>query len=191
MGCSPIIFQWKCRCHQDSIISTRIWCAKHPTWNQPQLSNFNYGIIMESIVPMTHVPQFWVLKSGGFHLKTNGCSRLKTLVICLGQLLASKIHIKVNWRNKITKSIAILHISILLHGKNLHRLMLLHIHHIIFDWSVKSALFSSLWCTCNLLLGREGRYIVVKVHLYTLRTNFNTYDHSNKISFYLASNFLY
>ena len=47
------------------------------------------------------------------------------------QLLTLKIHSVFNLRNKIIKEIAILLISIFLHGKILHCLILLHIWHMI------------------------------------------------------------
>ena len=50
-------------------------------------------------------------------VKMSSYGKLQTLVICLGQLLVSKIHSNFNSRNKIAKQFAILVISILLHGK--------------------------------------------------------------------------
>ena len=51
-------------------------------------------------------------------IKMSGFGRLKTLVICLDKLLASRIHKNFNSRNKITRKIGILMIYISLHGKN-------------------------------------------------------------------------
>jgi hypothetical protein len=58
-------------------------------------------------------------------VKMSSYGKLQTLLICLGQLLASKNHINFNYRNKITKKIVVLLNSIFLHGTNLHCLILL------------------------------------------------------------------
>ena len=60
-------------------------------------------------------------------VKMSTCSKFYKLVICSRQPLASKIHNISNLRNKLNENFVILLISILLHGKVLHRLILLQI----------------------------------------------------------------
>ena len=65
------------------------------------------------------------------HVLVQSCyGRLQTLVICLSQLLASRIYNIFIVQNKTTKKFAILLIPIFLHGKYLHRVILLQTWHI-------------------------------------------------------------
>ena len=71
------------------------------------------------------------------------------MVICSGQLLASKIHKNSNIRNEITEEVAILLnylFSIFLHGKQLHRLQILY-----FSRSGTESLKWTVMCAYTLL----------------------------------------
>ena len=63
----------------------------------------------------------------------------------LGQLLVSKIHNIINLRNKIIEKFAVVLISIFLHGRYLHHLVLLQNWHIISQVIGYGCLYSVLW----------------------------------------------
>ena len=66
----------------------------------------------------------------------NGYDKLQTLIICLDQLLASKIHKKIKFRKKITIKSAILLISIFLDREKVtpHYTFLDLAENILSDW---------------------------------------------------------
>ena len=79
---------------------------------------------------MTHVLVLSGEMSKNEQLKMSGYGKLYTLVICLDQLLGSKNHNNFDLRNTTTKEIAVLAVSIYLHGKRVHHVILLKIQHL-------------------------------------------------------------
>lgn len=110
-------------------ISTSIWWEKQPTWKPNPKSPTSLTTSPRNRWCNDTCPWFRVLEWGAVCLITNGFVDLSTLVMCSDQLLTlQKLTVCSIPKIKLSKKPRSSRFLTFLHGKNLHRLLLLHFY---------------------------------------------------------------